>query len=227
MIEAEIERTKTTPAESPYDYIVRGVAGQRTWSREANAEALRMFQQALQLDPTSAAAYAFASQCYTWSKSFGWLNEPASEIAEGVRLARRAIELGRSEAITLLLAGFAISYLEGDLDTGSAAIDRALELNPNFASAWGLSGWVKGFRGEQDLAIDCVQRAIKLSPVDAYMFAWQSAGSYAFFSHGPVRGSAGVGGKSAAGASGLPSGCKDGRGQHARLPKCPSDRRPR
>jgi tetratricopeptide (TPR) repeat protein len=99
-----------------------------------------------------------------------------------VRLARRAMELGRSEPPTLVLAGFAIAYLEGDLDAGAAAIDRALELNPNFAPGWGLSGWVKGFRGEPHLAIDCVQRAIQLSPVDAYMFAWQSAGSYALFS---------------------------------------------
>jgi TolB-like protein/tetratricopeptide (TPR) repeat protein len=184
LIEAEIERTKKAPAASPYDYVMRGFASQRTWSREAHAEALRMFQQALQLDPTLSVGYAFASQCYTWSKSFGWLTEPASEIAEGVRLARRAIELGRSEPPTLALAGFAIAYLEGDLDFGTAAIDRALELNQNFAPAWGLSGWVKGFRGEPNLAIDCVQRAIQLSPVDAYMFAWQSAGSYALFSLG-------------------------------------------
>lgn len=184
LIEAEIERTKTTPAATPYDYVMRGVASLRILSREANAESLRMFQQALQLDPTLAISYAFASQCYTWSKSFGWLTEPASEIAEGVRLARRAMELGRSDPPTLTLAGFAIAYLEGDLDTGTAAIDRALEMNPNFALALGLSGWVKGFRGEPDLAIDCVQRAIHLSPVDAFMFAWQSAGSYAFFSQG-------------------------------------------
>src|SRR5207302_679170 len=164
LIEAEIERTKSTPAATPYDYVMSGIASLRTLSREANAESLRMFQQALQLDPTLAPAYAFASQCYTWSKSFGWLTEPAAEIAEGVRLARRAMELGRSDPPTLTLAGFAIAYLEGDLDTGTAAIDRALEMNPNFALALGLSGWVKGFRGEADLAIDCVQRAIHLSP---------------------------------------------------------------
>ena len=184
LIEAEIERTKKTPAASPYDYIARGFASQRTWSREANAEALRMFQQALQLDPTLSVGYALASQCYTWRKSFGWLTDPASEITEGVRLARRAIELGRSEPPILAMVGFAIAYLGGDLDAGTAAIDRALELNPNSAPVWGMNGWIKNFRGEPDLAIDCVQRAIQLSPVDAFMFAWQSAGSYAFFALG-------------------------------------------
>jgi TolB-like protein/class 3 adenylate cyclase/tetratricopeptide (TPR) repeat protein len=184
VIEAEIERSKRTPAASAYDYIARGFASQRTWSREANAEALRLFRQALQLDPSLGIAYALASNCYTWAKSFGWLTDPASETAEGARLARRAIELGRSEPPILTMAGFVIAYLEGDLDFGGAAIDRAFELNPNFASAWGLSCWIRVFRGEPDLAIDHVQRAIQLSPVDAFMFAWQSAGAYAHFSSG-------------------------------------------
>jgi TolB-like protein/class 3 adenylate cyclase len=184
VIEAEIERSKRTPAASAYDYIARGFASQRTWSREANAEALRLFLQALQLDPSLGIAYALASNYYTWAKSFGWLTDPASETAEGARLARRAIELGRSEPPILTMAGFGIAYLEGDLDFGGAAIDRAFELNPNFASAWGLSCWIRVFRGEPDLAIDHVQRAIQLSPVDAFMFAWQSAGAYAHFSSG-------------------------------------------
>jgi TolB-like protein len=115
VIEAEIERSKQTPAASAYDYIARGFASQRTWSREANAEALRLFRQALQLDPSLGIAYALASNCYTWAKSFGWLTDPASETAEGARLARRAIELGRSEPPILTMAGFTIAYLEGVL----------------------------------------------------------------------------------------------------------------
>jgi adenylate cyclase len=184
LMEAEIERAKRTPAASAYDYVARGFASQRIWSREANVEALRLFRQALELDPSLGFAYASASQCYTWSKSFGWLTDPVSETAEGARLARRALELGRSEPLILTMAGFAIAYLEGDLDFGGAVIDRALELNPNAATALGLSGWIKVYRGEPDLAIEHVQRAIQLSPVDALMFAWQCAGAYAHFSSG-------------------------------------------
>jgi TolB-like protein/class 3 adenylate cyclase len=184
VLEAEIERTKRAPAVSPFDYIVRGFASLRTWSREANAEALQLFRQAQQLDPNLGMAYAAASQCYTWSKSFGWFTDPASETAEGARLARRALELGRSEPIILSMAGFGIAYLEGDLDFGGAAMDRALELNPNTAATLGIGGWISVFRGEPDLAIERVQRAMQLSPVDAFMFAWRSAGAYALFSLG-------------------------------------------
>jgi hypothetical protein len=37
------------------------------------------------------------------------------------------------------------------------------------------------FRGEPGLAIEHVERAIQLSPVDAFMFFWQSAGAYGHF----------------------------------------------
>jgi adenylate cyclase len=184
VLEAEIERTRRAPAVGPFDYIVRGLASLRTWSREANGEALQLFRQAQQLDPNLGVAYAAASQCYTWSKSFGWLTDPASETAEGARLARRALELGRSEPAILSMAGFGIAYLEGDLDFGGAAMDTALELNPNTAATLGIGGWISVFRGEPDLAIERVQRAMQLSPVDAFMFAWRSAGAYALFSLG-------------------------------------------
>jgi tetratricopeptide (TPR) repeat protein len=148
------------------------------------AEALQLFRQALELDASLGVAFALASQCYTWGKSFGWLTEPASETAEGTRLARRALELGRSDPPILTMGGFGLAYLEGDLDFGGASLDRAVELNPNYASAWALGGWIRVWRGEADAAIEHVQRAIQLSPVDVYTFAWQSAGAYAHFASG-------------------------------------------
>ena len=67
----------------------------------------------------------------------------AQEIAEAGRLARRAAELGRDDAVALGGAGMALAYVVGDLDDGAALIDRALALNPNFAWAWLFSGWIK------------------------------------------------------------------------------------
>ena len=154
-VEAEIERTRRAPAVGPFDYIVRGLASLLTWSREANGEALQLFRQAQQLDPNLGMAYAAASQCYTWSKSYGWLTDPASETAEGARLARRALELGKRAGHSVN-SRIGIAYLEGDLDFGGAAMDRALELNPNTAETLGIGGWISVFRGEPDLAIERV-----------------------------------------------------------------------
>ena len=65
------------------------------------------------------------------------------EIAEAARLARRAAELGKDDAVALGTAGFALSFFVGDHDVGKALTDRAVTLNPNLAGAWLFSGWVR------------------------------------------------------------------------------------
>ena len=44
--------------------------------------------------------------------------------------------------------------------------DRALLLNPNLATAWVLSGLLRFYRGETDLAIEHLARGMRLSPLD-------------------------------------------------------------
>ena len=78
-----------------YDYYLRGMAAFHRFSPAANAEALALFAQAVELDPDYAAAYAMAARCYLQRKGFGWVADRAAEIAETRRLARRAAELGR------------------------------------------------------------------------------------------------------------------------------------
>jgi adenylate cyclase len=184
LLHAEFERRNRKPATSAWDYLARGIASQWRWSRESNVEALQLFREAIELDRNLANAHALASNCYTWAKSFGWLMNPAVEIAEGEQLARRALDLGREDAPTLTMAGFALAYLVGDIEVGNAAIDRALVLHPGFAGALGVGGWIKVYLGEPEAALDRVERAIGLSPVDALKFAWLTAGSYAHFFRG-------------------------------------------
>ena len=74
-----------------------------------------------------------AAWCHFWRKVNGWMTDRAAEIAEGARLARRAVELGKDDAVALARGGHALAHLAGDLDSGIALIDRALVLNPNLA----------------------------------------------------------------------------------------------
>jgi tetratricopeptide (TPR) repeat protein len=106
------------------------------------------------------------------------------ETAETAQLARKAAELGREDAVALSSAGFALGYVVGDIEDGDAMIDRALKLNPNLAWAWYLSGWVKVWLGEPEVAIERTGRALRLSPLDPYTFLMQSATAYAHFISG-------------------------------------------
>jgi TolB-like protein len=184
VLRVEMQRLTRKPAATTWEYVAQGFARQRLFTRESNAEALLLLRQAIQLDPELATAYALASNCYTWRKSFGWFADPAVEAAEGGRLARRALDLGRDDPAVLVTAGFAVAFLQGDLDIATDAFDRARLLNPNSPMAMGVHGWICVFRGEPELALADVERALQLSPSDAFCFAWRSAGSYAHFAFG-------------------------------------------
>jgi adenylate cyclase len=85
---------------------------------------------------------------------------------ETARLARRAVELGKDDAFALCWAGFSLASVVGELDHGATLIDRALHFNPNLARAWNLSGWIRLWRGEHEVAIEHQARAMRLSPLD-------------------------------------------------------------
>jgi tetratricopeptide (TPR) repeat protein len=143
-------------------------------SREAINEALRLLYKAIQVDPEFASAYGMAAWCHFWRKVNGWMTDHPQEVAEGARLARRAVELGKDDAVALTRSGHALGHLAGDLDGGIALLDRALGLNPNLATAWFLGGFLRVWRGDPDHAIEYFARAMRLSPLDPEMFRMQA-----------------------------------------------------
>jgi len=143
-------------------------------SREAITEALTLFERAIQLDPDFASAYGTAAWCHFWRKVNGWMIDPPREAAEGARLARRAVELGRDDAVALARGGHALAHFGGDLDAGIALIDRALVLNPGLASAWFLGGFLRLWRGDADRAIEYFERGMRLSPLDPEIYRMQA-----------------------------------------------------
>jgi TolB-like protein len=181
--QAEIERTSRKPTESldAYDYYLRGLAGVHQWTKDGNEEALGHLYRAIELDRNFASAYGMAARCYSQRKTSGWVRDRAWEIAETERLARRAAELGKDDALALCTAGMALNFVVGDANDGAALIDRAIALNPNLAWAWLFGGWAKMWVGESDAAIERIIRAMRLSPTDPHSFSMYTAMAGAHF----------------------------------------------
>ena len=168
---AEIERARHKPTESldAYDYYLRGIWTFRKECRNAIDAAQPLFYKAFQRDPEFASAYAMAAWCYSWRKLSRWVTDREREVAEGTRLARRAVELGQGDAVALAASAHALAHLARDLDTGTALLDRALVLDPNLAFGWYLGGFLRIWRGQPDEAIERIARAMRLNPLSSDM----------------------------------------------------------
>ena len=180
---AEIKRAqrKATVDLGAYDHFLRGLSLLISAPKTRWAEAGPMFSNALALDSEYAAAYAMAAMCVYHHKMSGVVPPTEAEIAEGVRLARLAAVKGAQDAMALAWAGYALTYLAGDVESGLRFTERACALNPNSVAAWGCTGWNRLYAGDPEEAILDFERALRLSPRDVEMVAWQAGIARAHF----------------------------------------------
>jgi adenylate cyclase len=183
---AEIRRArrKATTDLGAYDYYLRGVSLLITDARTHWAEAASMFREAFALDPEYGVAYAVAAMCVYHHKMHGVVAPTEAEIAEGVRLARLGVMKGAHDARALAFAGFALTYLAGDVEGGLRLTERACALNPNCYPAWECAGWNRLYSGDPNAAIADFEQALRLSPRDVGVVAVETGIARAHFNAG-------------------------------------------
>jgi tetratricopeptide (TPR) repeat protein len=174
---AEIERARLKPTESlgAYDLYLQALSHIHKGTSESVSAAIELCKSAIKADPT----YANAAGLAAWSRLVqrwqGWVLPGGPEDAEGVQLAKVALEFGRDDPDALWMAAHVIAALGADHKAALAALDRALSLNPNSAHAWGAKGLVESYHGNADVAIECSMIAMRLSPLDQFGYNFKIA----------------------------------------------------
>jgi adenylate cyclase len=149
-----------------YDFYLRAMQQFYLTTREGVAEAIRLANRALELDPRFGLVAALGGASHTRNVLWGYAADPQFDRIEAVRLSRLALSLDDSDADTLAWAAFISAYIVGDRESEIEMADRAVALNPNSFQAWGCRGWVYRAAGLPQEAILSFERAIRVSPVD-------------------------------------------------------------
>jgi TolB-like protein/class 3 adenylate cyclase len=180
---AEIERAKRKPTESldAYDYYLRGTADLERGGRPQSDLALELFRAAMDLDPDFVPAIGQMARCYTLRKTNHWMSDPEREVAETSRLAQRVREIGWDDAVALSRAGYALGRVVLEWEEARTFLDRAVMLNPHLSAAWQFIGLLKAYGGESQSAIECLELAMRLSPLDPGFHTMQTAIALAYF----------------------------------------------
>jgi TolB-like protein/Flp pilus assembly protein TadD len=163
---AEIERLKRKPTTNldAYDLFLRAQQLADEFTGNSMVAALGYLEQALAIDPTYAAAMALAAYCRAQLVAQGWTQDFGAEATEGLRLASRAIELGKDDGNVFWMASFAVLNLRLDAPRARELAYRSLELNPNSPVALGMAGRTELHSGNTSEALELLFRAERLSP---------------------------------------------------------------
>ena len=153
-----------------YDLVLRAMPHLWAHRRDDNAEAIRLLDKALELEPSYGRAAALAAWARAQHIVYNWTTDIAAERAAGQRLVDTASTNADDDPTALTSLATAIMLLFGDLDRAQHFTDKALSLDPNHAWAWTRRGFLNIYRGDAAAGIPCFERAIRLSPLDPFSF---------------------------------------------------------
>jgi adenylate cyclase len=132
-------------------------------SREDNAEALKMIDRALALDPDYAHAHAWRGCILGQAWGYGWVKDRDAVFNEVKFELGRAMALDDNDAdVHRILA--AISIVSHDMTRARYHQDRALALNPNYDLVVVQMGELFTWLGQAEEGIEWIRKAMKLNP---------------------------------------------------------------
>jgi TolB-like protein len=163
---AEIRRSAARPTTdlSAYDLYLRALAIFFPITKERIVEALGLLDQAIAIDRHYGPALAWAAGCHLQLVINGWVEEPETSRRKGSDLARQALQVAQNDPRILAVAAIVLAQSGEDIGAMIRLVDRALALNPSYAQGWTISGLLRLWAGQPDLAIEHVETSLRLSP---------------------------------------------------------------
>jgi adenylate cyclase len=167
--DAEIERAKAKSTESlgAYDCYLLALAHSYSGTKDNFNKAQELLLKAIALDSQYAQAKAAAARIVMLKVVQTWATE--QDVALGIKLAHEALADSRDDPTVLRSAGHALAFLAHEFDLAVSVLRRAVALNPNSAQVFASNGIVHNYYGDTATAIDHLNRAIRLSPLDPEM----------------------------------------------------------
>ena len=168
--EIALARRKRPENMAAYDLVLRSLPHLWAHRQEDNAEAIKLLDRALELDPNYARAAAIGAWARAQHVVYNWTDDIEAVRSEGERLIARAAPSVGDDPTALCALSTATMLLFGDLDRSRHYVERALALDPNNAWAWTRHGFLLAYRGNPEEALQSFEKALTLSPLDPFSF---------------------------------------------------------
>jgi TolB-like protein/Flp pilus assembly protein TadD len=166
--ERERARIKQRDNVDAWSIYQRGMFHLYRYTRDDLAQARRLFEEAIALDPDLGPANSAIAETYYYEVVYGFVEPQNDNRERAIEAAQKAVALGRDDAGAHCTLG-RIRYLCRDYAAGISELEIALDLNPSLALAHYGLGAALVFSGKPQAAFPHLESAVRLSPHDPNM----------------------------------------------------------
>lgn len=176
-----VEAMTKVPTENAdaYNLYLKGRYYQNKSTPENILNAVKTFEESINIDPSFALPYCALSYCYSFLGSSG-IMPPAEAYPKAKDLTLKAIELDPNHAESHLSLATIKFYHNWDFEGAETSLNKAHDLGLNSSLFNQVHGWFLIAKGDFEKAIEKIEQALVLDPLslplmctlgDAYSFA--------------------------------------------------------
>ena len=175
-----VQRLQTIPTSNltAYEYYLKGAEFYKSYYLNRNTnllnEAKFMFLKAQELDTTFAAAYAMEAAIYMTEY---WYGRKISENIDTVlALCNQAILIDNTEEQAFRYRAAYYSIVKNRMDLAVSDLEKAFQLNPNYAYAILSLGRMKSRLGDPILGLTLLKKHEKINPIESEVTVYRFKG---------------------------------------------------
>ncbi|HTT21399.1 MAG TPA: winged helix-turn-helix domain-containing protein [Candidatus Sulfotelmatobacter sp.] len=169
----EQEKRLAAPRQISPEAYEAYLKGRYYWNKrtgESMQKAEQYFEQAIDNDPTYAAAYSGLADCNSGLTWHGF-KSPAEALPKAYAAARKALEINPDSAEAHASLGLAMTH-RWDWTGAEAEFRRALQLDPQYANAHHWYGDYLSIRSRNGEALAEAKHALELDPLNLMISTW-------------------------------------------------------
>jgi adenylate cyclase len=170
LAEQGILTRKGTDNLEAYDSYLRGLESYLRLTKEANAQARRMSEKAIELDPQYAQAYTLLGRTHLREWMWRWSADPQT-LEQALALAQQAVALDSSLPMAHRLLAY-VYLRKKQHEEAIAEAERALALDPNDADGYETLGEILSYAGRPEEALGLVEQALRFNPRQSVSLLW-------------------------------------------------------
>ena len=164
----ELARTQSRPLDTleNYSLLMAAINLVHRTAPSSFAHARELLDLLIKRLPHHPLPHAWMAQWHVMKVNQGWADDVAAEARLALEFASRASDGDPNCSIAIAMDGWVHTHLLKRFDIAAERLERAVELNSNDSMAWLLKGAMHSFLGQGEEAIQAVERALRLSPLD-------------------------------------------------------------